>query len=118
MTNGVEISIRHLSFVIRRLHLLARTKSSKTGCFPHYPKKLNLIYYINHAEIVKNFTNFACGVGGEKIRFRRHQNSRFTTFVRMFDGFTVFCIKKTIDGERFLERIRVSHWLGLFVVGN
>jgi hypothetical protein len=24
--------------------------------------------------------------------------------------FTVFCAKKTIDGEQFLKRIQVSHW--------
>src|SRR6201986_1199413 len=46
----------------------------KTGCFPHYLKKLNLIIYINRTEIVKNFTNFACGLSGGAIRFWRSSN--------------------------------------------
>jgi hypothetical protein len=39
---------------------------------------------------------------------------------RVFDGFTVFWPKKTIDGERFLKRILLfTFWrLGWFVVGN
>ena len=36
---------------------------------PHYSKVSNLINYINRAEIVKYFTNFACGSGGGKIKF-------------------------------------------------
>jgi hypothetical protein len=46
----------------------------KSGCLPHYLKTLNLINYINLFEIVKNFTNFACGIGGKAIRFRRSSN--------------------------------------------
>lgn len=32
------------------------------GYSPRYSKAINLINYINRAEIVKNFTNFTCGV--------------------------------------------------------
>jgi len=87
---------------------------------PHYPKETNLINYINRAEIVKNFTNFACGFGGEAIKFWRHQTGRFRfTFARVFDGSPFFARKKTIDGERFLKRIQVLIGVrGWFVVGN
>jgi hypothetical protein len=37
--------------------------------YAHYSKELNLINYINRAEIVKNFTNFTCGFGGGTIKF-------------------------------------------------
>jgi len=49
---------------------------------PHYPKETNLINYINRAEIVKNFTNFACGFGGEAIKFWRSSNRAFPLHVR------------------------------------
>lgn len=40
------------------------------GCFTGYPETTKLIYYIKRAEIVKNFTNFACGFGAVPIKFR------------------------------------------------
>jgi len=46
----------------------------KKRVFAHWPKKLNLIYYINLAEIVKNFTNFTCGIAEGAIKFRRSSN--------------------------------------------
>jgi len=49
---------------------------------PHYLKELNLINYINRAEIVKNFTNFACGFGGGAIKFWRSSNRAFLLHVR------------------------------------
>jgi len=71
-------------------------------------KTLKLINYINLAEIVKNFTNFACGIGEGPIKFPRSSNRFVSAFARVFDGFTVFCSKKTIDGERFLKRIQFA----------
>ena len=44
------------------------------GCFTGFLKATNLIYYINRAEIVKNFTNFACDVYKRTIKFRRSSN--------------------------------------------
>jgi hypothetical protein len=44
------------------------------GCLPNFAKTRKLIYYINRDEIVKNFTNFACGFGGVKIKFPRSSN--------------------------------------------
>jgi len=49
---------------------------------PHYLKQSKLIIYINHAEIVKNFTNFACGFGGGAIKFWRSSNRAFPLHVR------------------------------------
>jgi hypothetical protein len=54
----------------------------KTGCFPHYLKTLKLINYINLAEIVKNFTNFTCGIGEGAIKFRRSTNRPASAFGR------------------------------------
>jgi hypothetical protein len=44
------------------------------GYLPRYLKTLKLINYINLSEIVKNFTNFACGIGEGPIKFRRSSN--------------------------------------------
>jgi hypothetical protein len=89
------------------------------GYSPRYPKARKLIYYINRAEIVKNFTNFTCGCGEGPIRFRRSSNGRFRPRVaRVFDVFTVFCCKKTIDGEGFLKRIHASQWRECSFVAN
>jgi hypothetical protein len=71
------------------------------GSTPHYAKELNLINYINLAEIVKYFTNFACGVGAMAIKFPRSSN-RFVSVSALrkcLMKFTVSCAKKTIDGE-------------------
>jgi hypothetical protein len=38
------------------------SKMQLMGCFPDFLKAMNLINYINRTEIVKNFTNFTCGV--------------------------------------------------------
>ena len=86
------------------------------GCFPRYLKATNLINYINRAEIVKNFTNFACGVCERAIKYSRSSNRLgFLNFARGFVVKSPFLeVKKTIDGERFLKRIPVSQWL-LFV---
>jgi hypothetical protein len=46
----------------------------KMGCSPRYPEALKLINNINRGEIVKNFTNFACGVGGGPIKFPPSSN--------------------------------------------
>lgn len=40
------------------------------GCMPQSFKAINLINYINRAEIVKNFTNFACDFCERAIKFR------------------------------------------------
>ncbi len=40
------------------------------GCTPQSLKATNLINCINRAEIVKNFTNFACGFYERAIKFR------------------------------------------------
>jgi hypothetical protein len=50
--------------------------SPKMGCIPRYPKITKLIYYINRDEIVKNFTNFACGVAARALKFLRSSNRR------------------------------------------
>jgi hypothetical protein len=71
------------------------------GCSPRYPKAIKLINYINRSKIVKNFTNFACGVGAAPIRFLAvHQTRWFPamSWRECLMEFTVFCIKKTIDG--------------------
>jgi hypothetical protein len=52
----------------RRQHVL------KMGCSPSFPEALNLINNINRGEIVKNFTNFACGAGAGTIKFPRSSN--------------------------------------------
>ena len=80
---------------------LNRRGEPKMGRLTHWLKTLNLIYFINLAEIVKNFTNFACGIGEGAIRFRRSLDECVSAFARLFDKFTVFCCKKTIDGEEF-----------------
>jgi hypothetical protein len=45
--------------------------NQKMGYFPSFPKTTKLIYYINRGEIVKNFTNFACGVAARALKFLR-----------------------------------------------
>jgi hypothetical protein len=63
---------------------------------------------------VKNFTNFACGAAAGAIKFPRSSNRDVSAagLRECLMEFTVFCSKKTIDGERFLKRIHVRIGLG------
>jgi len=59
-------------------------------------------------------------VAAGRLDFGVHQTDGFRyMFAWVFDGFTVFCAKKTIDGEQFLKRILLFAlaWVGSFV-GN
>jgi len=58
----------------------------KTGCSRQCLKTTKLILCINRTEIVKNFTNFACGAGAGPIKFWRSSNQFVSAagFVRMF----------------------------------
>jgi hypothetical protein len=43
-----------------------------------------------------------------RLDFGIHRTDGFRyKFARVFDGFTGFCAKKTIDGEQFLKRIQL-----------
>jgi len=84
---------------------------------PHYLKETKLIKNINRCEIVKNFTNFACGFGGGFTKFWciKPGVSASCSHECLIE-FTVFCAKKTIDGEQFLKRIQVRNGVcGWFV---
>jgi len=65
--------------------LQGRRGVQKRDGYPHSLKTLKLIYYINLAEIVKNFTNFACGIGDGAIKFRRFIKPVRFCFARVFD---------------------------------
>jgi hypothetical protein len=63
------------------------------GCSPCYGKTLKLINNINRGEIVKNFTNFACGVAAGPIKFWRSSNRDVSAAGsrECLVEFTVFC---------------------------
>src|SRR6476646_10856805 len=68
----------------------------RAGCFPQYSKTLNLINYITRAEIVKNFTNFACGIGEGPIRFRRSSTGPHLHWHEWLMGSPFFAAKKQL----------------------
>jgi len=67
---------------------------------------------------VKNFTNFACGIGEVPIKFPRSSNLFVPAMHDCLMEFTVFCGQKTIDGEELLKRIHVRIGLDCSFVGN
>jgi len=63
------------------------------GCSPRFSEATKLINYINRAEIVKNFTNFACGVCERAIKYPAFiEPARFSLIHARVSG----------DGHRFL----------------
>jgi len=63
------------------------------GCSPNFRETLNLINNIKRGEIVKNFTNFACGAGAGAIKFPRSSNRDVSaaSLRECLMEFTVFC---------------------------
>jgi hypothetical protein len=69
--------------------------ASGWGVRPTSQKQRKLIHYINRAEIVKNFTNFACEVGGGAIKFR--------PFIKR-SAARLSCARVSDEVHRFLPR--------------
>jgi hypothetical protein len=68
---------------------------------------------------VKNFTNFACGIGGCPITFRRHSGELVSSgrfLRRRLAEVTVSCNEKTTDGEETLNSVSMAR--GRWFVGK